>query len=145
MKLVTKEFGEIEVLPEKIITFEEGLPGFEMLHRFILINSEEGIFNYLQSIDDADIRFVITDPYQFSESYAPVINESYFEKLGGGDDEEFAVFSVVCLRDPIEESTINLAGPILIQLEYMKGIQVITEDKKYSARYKLINLVDGGK
>ena len=145
MKLTTRNFGEIEIAEEKIIVFEEGLPGFETLHRFIFIDSEEGVFNYLQSIEDGDLCFVITDPYQVFKEYAPVINESYFEKLGGGKNEDFAIYSVVCIRDSIDESTINLAGPLLIQTEYKKGIQVITEDRKYSTKHKLVNLLDGGK
>ena len=145
MKITTRSFGEIEVSEDKIITFEEGIPGFESLQRFIILESEEGAFHYLQSVDNGDVRFVIADPYQLIKEYAPVINESYFEKLGGGNNEEFAVYSVVCFREPIDESTINLAGPILIQTEYRKGIQVITEDKKYSPRHKFISQEDGGK
>lgn len=144
MRLATRNFGEIEIAEEKVIVFEEGVPGFEGLHRFVLIDSEEGVFNYLQSLDDGNICFVITDPYQVFKEYAPVINESYFEKLGGGRDEEFAVYSVVCIRNSIDESTINLAGPLLIQTEYKKGIQVITEDRKYNTKHKLIDLLNGG-
>lgn len=144
MKITTRNFGEIEIEEEMIITFEEGIPGFEMLRRFVFIDGEEKAFNYLQSVEDGEICFVITDPYQLFKEYAPVINESYFEKLGGGKDEEFAIYSVVCLRDSIEESSINLAGPLLIQTEYKKGIQVITEDRKYSTRHKFIDLLERG-
>lgn len=138
MKLTTRNFGEIEVLEEKLIIFEEGLPGFEALHKFVMIESEEGVFHYLQSVEDTNVCFVITDPYAFFESYAPTISEKYFEKLGGGEDDDFAIYAVVCIKDPLSESTINLAGPLLIQTEYKKAIQVITEDKQYSPRQKLI-------
>ena len=137
MKINTRNFGEIEIDQEKIIEFDEGLPGFEELHHFSFIDSEEGVFNYLQCVDNTDVCFVITDPYEVDEHYAPIINESYFEKLGNGKNEEFVLFSIVCLREPISESTINLAGPLLIHAENKKGIQVITEDKKYSTKEKL--------
>ena len=144
MKLNTRNFGEIEIKGEKIITFEEGLPGFETLRQFAFIESKEGVFNYLQSLEEANLCFVIADPYLIFQDYAPVINESYFEKLGGGDNDVFAIYSIVCIREDIADSTINLAGPILIQTEYKKGIQVITEDKKYSVRQKLIGKLNGG-
>lgn len=144
MKLNTRNFGEIEIDDEKIIHFDEGLPGFEQLHRFAFVDSEEGIFNYLQAIEDTDICFIITSPYTVMEAYAPRIQESYFEKLGGGATESFALFSIACLRRPIETSTMNLAAPILIQTEYKKGIQVILEDKKYTAKYKFMETIEKG-
>ena len=138
MKLNTRNFGDIEIDDDKIIEFEEGLPGFEHLHQFVFVDSEEGVFNYLQAVEDRDICFIITSPYTFMESYAPRIQENYFEKLGGGATEDFTLFSIVCLRRPLETSTMNLAAPILIQTEHKKGIQVILEDKKYTAKYKFM-------
>lgn len=143
MRLNTRNFGEIEVEDQKVIMFEEGIPGFEMLKKFTFVDSEDDIFNYLQSIENTDICFIIVDPYKFVKDYAPVINESYFQKLGGGASEEFVLFSIVCLKNCIEESTINLAGPLLIHSEYKKGVQVVTEDKKYRVNHKLINLLNG--
>ena len=145
MKLNTKNFGEIEIEDEKVIIFEEGIPGFEMLKQFIFIDSEDNVFNYLQSIENTEVCFIIADPYQFVKDYAPIINESYFQKLGGGENEDFALFSVVCIKSCIEESTINLAGPLLIHSEHKKGVQVITEDKKYKVNHKLMNLMNGEK
>ena len=144
MKLNTRNFGEIEIDDDKIIDFDEGLPGFEQLHRFVFVDSEEGIFNYLQSVEDMDICFIITSPHTFVEEYAPRIQESYFEKLGGGATESFTLFSIVCLRRPIETSTMNLAAPILIHTEYKKGIQVILEDKKYTAKYNFMEAIEKG-
>ncbi len=126
----------------KVITFEEGIPGFEELTQFTLLEEEKtDTFVYLQSIENEHICFVITDPYKFKEDYAPVINESYFDKLGGGADEEFALYAVVCLKENIEESTLNLAGPILIHTKNMKGIQVITEEKIYRTKHRIVDLL----
>ena len=145
MKVTTRNFGEIEVQDEKVITFKEGMPGFEHLHQFIFLDSENKNFHYLQSIEDGNICFVIINPYQFMEDYAPVITEEYFDKLGGGDNEQFALYNVVCLRLPKEESTVNLAGPIVIHIERKLGIQVVTEEKMYSHRHNLMTLIKEGK
>lgn len=144
MKVDTRNFGTIDIEEDKIITFNEGLPGFEELHKFALIESKEGIFNYLQSLERCEICFIITDPYRFYEDYAPIIGESYFEKLGGGSDDEFVIYSVVCIKDSLKNSTINLAGPLLIHINNKMAVQVITEDKKYNTRHQLICQVDGG-
>lgn len=144
MKLNTRNFGDIEIDDDKIIEFEEGLPGFEHLHGFVFVDSDEGVFDYLQAVEDMDICFIITNPHTFVEAYAPRIQESYFEKLGGGATEDFTLFSIVCLKRPLEASTMNLAAPILIQIEHKKGIQVILEDKKYTAKYKFMETMEKG-
>lgn len=140
MKIDTKAFGEMQVQEEKVITFKDGIPGFEDLKKFILIEQPDGVFHYLQSIEDGDICFIITDPHYFKNDYAPTINESYFQKLGGGDNESFSIYSIVTFKDTVENSTINLAGPLLIHVENRQGVQVIIEDKGYTTKHMLVDL-----
>lgn len=143
MKIDTRTLGVVEYKEEKVIVFQEGIPGFEELTRFILLEDKEvGCFLYLQSVEDKNICFVMTDPYSFKADYAPTINENYFEKLGGGDDEDFALYAITCVKEVVQESTINLAGPILIHTKNMKGIQVITEDKVYQTKHRMIDLLE---
>ena len=141
MKIETRFFGKQEILDDKIIYFEEGIPGFESLHKFAYIDSEEGPFNYLQSIEQKEVCFIIADPHEIMPDYAPTINESYFEKLGGGENEDFGMFGVVVLKKEFKESTINLAGPILINKKTKKAVQVITEEKKYTTKYKFAECI----
>ncbi|HHX63031.1 MAG TPA: flagellar assembly protein FliW, partial [Epulopiscium sp.] len=37
MKLNTKNFGELEILEDKIITFQYGIPGFTQYTQYIII------------------------------------------------------------------------------------------------------------
>lgn len=141
MKINTRNFGEIEIQEEKTITFKEGIPGFEDLKQFILIEKKDDVFHYLQPIEDGDICFVITDPYYFKKNYAPTIREHYFERLGEGDNDAFTLYAIVTLRDAVEKSTLNLAGPLLIHVENRQGIQVITEDRIYTTKHKLVDLI----
>ncbi len=142
MKIDTYTFGSIEISDDKVITFGDGLPGFEKLRKFSIIEAEgEESFRYLQSLEDGSICFTIVDPYLFKKDYAPIIGEVYFEKLGGGPDSDFAIYSIACLKEPIEESTLNLAGPILIHVHNRLGIQVITEEKMYKTKHKIVDLL----
>ena len=140
MRIDTRNFGDIEVNKEKIITFQEGIPGFENLKKFIFIEEIGGQFHYLQSIEDGDVCFVITDPSCFKKDYAPIIKESYFEKLGQGGNDAFSLYTIVTLRKEVEDSTLNLAAPLLIHVENKQGVQVILEDTSYTTRYKLVSL-----
>lgn len=145
MRLNTANFGTLEVGEDKFIIFKDGIPGFKELKKYILIESENGKFQYLQSVEDSNVCFTMINPYSIKEDYAPVISESYFEKLGGGKSQEFTLYAVVCLKKPIEESTVNLAGPLLIHVDRRVGVQVITEDKHYTTRHNLLELIRGGK
>lgn len=141
MILNTRNFGTIEVQEDKCITFKEGIPGFEHLKQFILIEEEDSPFHYLQAIEDGDIRFIITDPYYFKADYAPIISESYFTKLGEGDNEAYSLYTIVTLKDEVKNSTLNLAGPLLIHIENRQGVQIITEDGTYTTRHKIVDLI----
>lgn len=140
MKIATR-FGEMEIDKNKIIYFKEGLPGFEMLKQFVLLEDEESNFCYLQSVEDKDIAFTIISPEHVKSDYTPCIGENYFEKLGGGTTDEFVLYNIITLRNPIEESTINLQAPLLIHIERRLGVQVIVEDKHYKVRENLIKLI----
>ena len=142
MKTNTKQFGDIEIQEDKIITFKEGIPGFEDLKRFILMEEKDSIFHALQSIEDEEICFIITDPYYFKKDYAPTIRESYFNKLGRGDNDAFSLYAIVTLKDQVENSTLNLAGPLLIHIENRQGVQVIIEDAGYTTKHKIVDLIN---
>lgn len=141
MKLQTRNFGEIEIDESKKIVFKEGIPGLESLKEFILIEDHESNFCYLQSLEQGEIAFTIIDPVFIKKDYAPCINESYFDKLGGGASEEFAIYNIITVRNPIEETTINLQAPLLIHTAKRLGIQTIVEDKNDKIRHNLMELM----
>lgn len=143
MVLNTRQFGEIDFDEKKQIVFQEGIPGFELLKKFIVIEDkdENSPFSYLQSTEDGDVAFVVTDPYCLKEKYEPQIQEIYFEKLGGGEDADFVLLAIITIPKSIKDSTINLKAPLLIQLEKREGIQVILEDKRYQTKHRLMELM----
>lgn len=143
MKLITKNFGEITFDETKKITFPEGIPGFKNLTEYILIEDEDkqSPFAYLQSIQDGDISFVVTSPYNFKEDYIIQIKDNIAEELGGRNTNDFMVFSIVTVPNSFEEATINLVAPIIIQQNTRLGVQIILEDRQYSTRHKLIDLL----
>ena len=124
-------------MSDKIITFKQGIPGFEQLTKFIIQESEHEKFYYLQSVEDESVGFIIIDPYVYDSTYAPTISESYFEQLGGGGDDLFVIYAILTLGNTLAESTINLQAPLLIQTETKQGVQVITEDEKYQTKTKI--------
>ena len=67
MLIKTRYFGEIDVDDQKIITFDNGLIGFEYLKKFTLIYNNEsessGTVTWLQSLDEPMVAFPALSPF----------------------------------------------------------------------------------
>ena len=137
MKLHARSFGEIEINQEDILTFPEGIPGFEDSKRYIIINNpdEENPFDWLQSVDNGDLAFVIINPFFVKPDYDIIIPESALEKLKIKDESNVALYSIVVVPEKIEDMTVNLTGPIVINVREKLGKQIILDDNRYTTKY----------
>ncbi len=137
MKKIMSRFGEIEYDPKKTLSFPEGLIGFEHLHEFVVIpSSKEGLLFWIQSVDDAQIAFVLTDPTNFFFDYKVVPDPNECAKLGLENPEECLSLSVVTVHLD-KKITLNLQAPILYSPGKCRGLQVILEKTKYQSRTPL--------
>lgn len=137
MKLHARSFGEIEINEEDILTFPDGIPGFEESKRYIIINNpdEENPFDWLQSVDNGDLAFVIINPFFVKPDYDITIPESALEKLKIKDESDVALYSIVVVPEKIEDMTVNLTGPIVINVREKLGKQIILDDNRYTTKH----------
>lgn len=137
MKITTAYMGEVEINPSQIIKFEHGLPGFEKEREFIqLLLSEESAYQVLQSVNTPSLAFIITSPYAIIPNYNFELEKSVIQALDIKSDNEVAVFVIVSLKDTLENSTVNLKAPIVLNIGNQKGKQVILEED-YAIRHRL--------
>lgn len=137
MKKIKSRFGEIEYDPEKTLSFPAGLIGFEDLQEFVVIpNSKQSPLFWIQSVDDAQIAFVLTDPTNFFLDYRVVPDQDECLKLGIDSRDDCLNLSVVTVH-PDKKITLNLQAPILYAPEKCRGLQVILEKTKYASRTPL--------
>ena len=139
MKLNTKHFGELEVQEENIITFEKGIPGFNELKQYIIINDDEesSPFCWLQSIEESQLAFVLVNPYLVYADYKPNLPEIEIAKLGEATPEDYSVLSIVRVPEEVEKMTANLRAPIVINLKTKKAMQIITDGEDALVRYQI--------
>ena len=139
MKIDTPYLGEVEYTEDEILIFEKGLYGFEEKQRFILVNLEdpEFPFNWLQSIDDKELSFIITSPFLFVEEYDFNLPDDIAKSLGIENPKEALIFSTVVLNENLEKSTMNLQAPIIVNRESNKGRQIILKEE-YDVKYKFL-------
>lgn len=145
MKAKTRIFGEIEIADDKIITLEKGMIGFPELNHFALIFDEEkeqkqNSIMWLQSMDDTDIAFPVMLPHAVVEDYNPNVNESMLMPLGTLNEDNTYVLVTVTVPKKIEDFSVNLKAPIIINMDNHKGVQLIVEDD-YPVKYKVYQVL----
>lgn len=137
MKTINTRFGQVEYDPNNLLHFPSGMIGFPRLHNFIVMpNKKEGPLFWIQSVDDPDIAFVLTDPSNFFLDYIVVPDESERTILQIADEDECFILAVVTVP-PDQNITLNLSAPILFAPRTNKAIQVILDDPKYKTKTPL--------
>ena len=149
MKAVTRVFGTIDVADDKIITMEKGMIGFPELTHFALIFDEEKKdkafkIMWLQSMDDGNVAFPVIDPTHFIEDYNPSVNEEIIAPLGDIHSDNTYLLVTVTVPKNVEDFSVNLKAPIVINIDSNKGAQIITEDD-YPVKYKIYDLLKASK
>lgn len=139
MTTILTRFGEVEYEEQNLLNFPAGMIGFPNLHKFIVMpNKKAGPLFWIQSADDPDIAFVLTDPTNFFLDYAVVPESSEKEMLGLGENDPCYVLSVVTVPEDLK-ITINLSAPILYAPTTNRAIQIILENTDYKPKTPLPN------
>ena len=132
MELLTRDFGKIEVDENSLISFVEPLYGFEGYKRFALLSDDEmgnasDIFLWMQSAEKKDVCFVIVDPSALGYKYFPTIDQNVINILESNGDD-LVVRCIACIKGNIDDATVNMKSPIIMNKMNNRAIQVIVED-----------------
>ena len=145
MVIKTRYFGEIDVDDQKIITFDEGLIGFENLKKFTLIYNSEiesgSTVNWLQSLDEPMIALPVLSPYYVMDNYNPIVEDEVLISLGELKEENTVIFLTLTVPSDITKMTTNLKAPIIINADSKKGCQVIAENTDYVVKYQIYDML----
>ncbi len=137
MKKVNTRFGEVEYDPENLLHFPAGLIGLPNLHHFVVMpNKKQGPLFWIQSVDDPDIAFVLTDPTNFFLDYQLQPEDSERQSLHLENGDDCFILSIVTVPAD-QQITLNLAAPILFAPKSNRAIQVIMENSPYSHKTPL--------
>lgn len=136
----TTRFGKIEIDDEAVITFPQGLFGFEQYRRFIVLRTDEkSPFLWLQSLEEPGLAFVVIEPHHFKPDYAPTISDADAEALALNEDTPCMTFVIVTIpHGKPEEMTANLLGPVIINAVSRVARQVIVEDECYTTKHSIL-------
>lgn len=127
MKIHTTRFTSIEIEPDDILFFRNGLIGFEDCRHWVLLaDSDNSSVAWLQSMQHSDIALPVVSPRRFLDGYQVRLEPTDVDMLQLSKVEQAFVLAVVSRND--ESLTLNLRAPLVINLDRRIGSQVITVD-----------------
>lgn len=134
MKIMTRDFGRVEINEEDIITFEEPIFGFDEYRRYIMVYDDEfnGEYVWLQSVDESQLCFTMANP-ALVQDYKPDFVKEACKVLG---KSEYECWLMMVVSENIKDSTVNLKSPVIINMAERKAMQLILEDE-YPVKYYL--------
>ena len=134
MQINTALFGPQEIQDDEIITFPQGLPGFEENTRFKVFHEEgKPTVHWLQSVDDAELCFSVMEPDLLNLGYEFELSDEQTQMLEVTEGDELIVVLMLSKagnsaekdHETVPNLTIraNLQGPLVINLRARKALQ----------------------
>lgn len=125
--------GQVEVDENTIITFEAGLPAFENCTRFKLFHEADSnspsVF-WMQSLDNPDVLFSVTDPQKLGIRYEIELSQDEVAALVLSRQEDAAILLTIYRELPSDEANpalsqlrANVRNPLIINLATQKALQ----------------------
>jgi len=134
MLVKTAIFGELSIDPSTVITFVDGLPGFEASKRFKLFHQDgsDPVVYWLQSLDQPEVLFSVADPTLFGINFDFSLNDEEIALLGEGASEDMLVL-ILLYKDgsggaegsPVKGS---IKSPLVVNTKTQKGLQKVLVD-----------------
>ncbi len=149
MKLNTRIFGEIEIAEDKIITFENGIIGFPDLKRFVLLHDEEkgtkvGL-RFLQSIEEPAFALPMMDPLVVKLDYNPEVDDELLTSVGKLTPDNILVLVTATVPADLTRMSVNLQGPVIINVDERKACQIILEGGMYPVKFPVYDILQARK
>lgn len=145
MLVKTKHFGEVDLNENKVITFDDGIIGFEDCKRYtILYNNEDGdgsTISWLQSLDAPALALPVISPLTVLADYNPIVEDEVLQPLGELTEENIIILLTLSVPADITKMSANLKAPLIINADTKKGCQIIAENPDYMIKYNIYEQV----
>jgi len=138
VKVSTTRFGELEVNKKDIISFDEGLLGFEQLKKFFVVDpGDQTLILWLQSIDDASTAFPIIEPKIFMPDYSIKLLPAELNSLQLTGLNDASVYTILTIPQTVTEMSANLKAPVIINNQTKSARQIVLQDSKLEVRHPM--------
>ena len=135
MQIETARFGIMEVDETRIINFPWGIPGFEELKRYILLEYKEGPFQWLQAVENPIVAFPLCPPEILGVTYQ--ITEEARKTIQIEKDEDMVVMNMVSFKTGKDIIRFHLRSPLLFNTAERLGCQWVMSKEDLDKHVKL--------
>jgi flagellar assembly factor FliW len=134
---LTTQFGDFEASGNSIVSFADGLPGFERCRRFVVLRHTQVMpLVCLHAVDGPQAAFLAVDPRRVLGKYRCVVSEADRLRLGAAADTTLLWLSIITIADE-HEFFANLRAPVIINPERLVGIQAMPQNALYPLRHRI--------
>ena len=129
--------AEVQI-PLRILHFREGIPGFENLTRFTLLQDENLLpIVFLVALEEPRISFPVVPIQRIRPDYALRLSEEDRKALElSGESkpgQDLLCLAILNLGEGAQPATANLFAPVVVNLQTWTAKQVIQFESSYSA------------
>jgi flagellar assembly factor FliW len=133
----TVDVDGIEPRLEDVITFPDGLPGFETCRRFVMMSYEGTLpIVCLRGLEASSPAFVTVDPARVLANYRLDLGPSDCRRLDAREGDTLVWLAIITVGSD-QAATVNLRAPIVINPRLMIGFQVMPQDCLYPLSHPL--------
>lgn len=138
----TTRFGDLSIEEDRIIHFPEGLLGFPDQKDFFIQQHKPGsLFYWLQSVELPYLAFVVINPFLSEKDYVNSLPPSDQSLFDGMNDGRIVVLAIVTIKpESVPALTMNLVGPVIIDLTNRTGRQLVLSSTRYTCKHPLVLL-----
>lgn len=130
MEIKSKFFGDQTIDPSTIISFPNGIPGFENQTRFKLFHQEGNpVIFWLQSLDDDSLVFSVAQPSIFNINYSFTLTDAEEATLGIKNPADILILIILHKDEDNQNQKPTIKGsinfPLIINSANRIGLQKV--------------------
>ncbi|MBD8498255.1 flagellar assembly protein FliW [Paenibacillus arenosi] len=138
MEVHSTRLGVLEIDETDVIRFEEGILGFSEYKNYAWLQAVgfKVEIDLLQSVDDADLTFILVDPFKYEPEYGFELSENWKHKLTIVSEHQVVVRTIMAIKGG-ECMTTNLKAPLVINTELKQAAQIVLEGVSYDLQHPI--------
>ncbi len=139
VSIKSNRFGNLSVNETELISFPEGILGFENETSFCIVDPDDSsLILWLQSTKSPNVCFPIIEPNFFTEACNFPLPKSDLNCLELDESSsEKAIYNILTIPSDPTCISANMKAPIVVNIKSLRGKQIVLQDNKLSVSEKV--------
>jgi len=138
VKVSTTRFGDLNVDKQDVITFREGMLGFDELKKFFIVDpGDQTLILWMQSIENPAVAFPILEPKIFKPDFIVRLMAAEMISLELESLSEASIYTVLTIPQDVSLMSANLKAPIVINNKTKMARQIVLQDSKLEVKFQM--------